>query len=595
VKRLLLFWFAGAAFAQTLDPRAQEFVELGFQSAKLAEARSDFVQAEQDYRKILERFPKEIPEVYQNLGLVYYVQRRYAEAATTLDAGLKIKPAMLGARLFLGSSYVQLGQPEKALPHLEWAHRRKPSLESNTYLGLAYTAMRRYETAVEHFRQALEAADNKAPYLYLVGDAYLKLSEQVANGLAARHPGSEYDQFITAKILDGQEFYQVAARHYMLSARKDPWNASVFFLLARSLAIVGLDQPSRDALERYRQLMPADSQAQMDLASLPKKDLADVATKEDFWEDLRAFPAIGDANRPPLSLLPSSANEELRKRVGVDKAWRQILEELARGRWPQAIHMLDRLPAASGGWLRSYLKAMACYWKDDYAIAEKIVSQRSFVALTHPAAQLLRWQIFHQRSLNFFQRLLDEFPRSSRAHFVKARILHAQGKKEALDEYQAAIAAAPEETGIRTALADYLLSNSKYEEAIEACQGELVLNPHFLAARGTLGRVYTQLRQPDKALPHLEAVLAADPLHAEARSDYARCHELKGNLEKALTEYQRALANDPSLNRLHYVLARLYRRVGKPELADREFKIFQKNEAAERERGRRLRESQLEP
>jgi tetratricopeptide (TPR) repeat protein len=594
MKALLLFWLAAAGWAQTLNPQAEEFVESHFKSARLAEARSDFVQAEGDYRTILQRFPKEVPEVYQNLGLVYYVQRRYVEASTTLEAGLKLKRSMLGAQLFLGCSYVQMGQPDKALPHLEWAHRRVPSAESQTCLAMAHMATRRYETAVHYFRQALETVGNKAEYLYLAGDAYLKLSEQVANKIAAAHPGTEYDQFITAKILDGQEFYQVAARHYMLSGRKDPWNASVFYLLARSLAIVGLDEQARGALDRYRLLMPLDSQTPVDLSGLPRKDLAEVGMKVDFSEDLRALPAVDDTNRPPLALLPSSATEELRKRVGDGKAWQRIVDALARGQWPQAIGMLDRLPPDSGGWLRSYTKAMACFWNDDLLAAEQIVTQPAFAGLTQPAPQLLRWQVFHQMSLNYFQRLLDEYPQSGRAHFVKARILHAQGKKEAQDEYEAAIAAAPQETGIRTALADYLLSNSKYKEAIEICQQELEINPHSLAARGTLGRIFTQLRQPDRALPHLDAVLAANPLHAEARSDYARCFELGGDLEKALSEYRRALADDPALNRLHYVLARLYRRLGKPELADREFQIFQQNDAAERLRGRRLREEQLE-
>jgi Tfp pilus assembly protein PilF len=95
-------------------------------------------------------------------------------------------------------------------------------------------------------------------------------------------------------------------------------------------------------------------------------------------------------------------------------------------------------------------------------------------------------------------------------------------------------------------------------------------------------------------MPYLEAVLASDPKHAEARSDYARCFELKGDLNRALSEYQRALADDPSLNRLHYVLARLYRRTGRPELAQKEFEIFRQHEASERARGRELREEQLQ-
>jgi tetratricopeptide (TPR) repeat protein len=594
MKFFMLFCLTAATFGQLPNPQAQEFVASHFESARLAEARSDFVQAEDDYKRIVQRFPKEIPEVYQNLGLVYYVQRKYAEASTTLETGLKLKRPMLGAHLFLGCSYVQLGWADKALPHLEAAHRVKPTAESKTCLGMAHMALKRYETAVGYFRQTLADVDDKSGQLYLVGDAYLKLSEQVANKLAVAHPGSEYDQFITAKILDGQEFYQVAARHYMLSVHKDPWNASVLYLLARSLSIIGLTEDARVALERYRQLVPSESQVQMDLSDLPRKDMAEVGMKVNFSEGLRALPAMNDGNRPPLALLPSSATKELLKVVRTDKAWRAIVNVLSRGQWRQAIVLLDRLPAGSGGWLRSYLKAMASFWNDDFSAAEKVVTRPTFIALTQPAAQLLRWHVFHQISLTYFQRLLDEYPDSSRAHFVKARILHAQGKKEALDEYEAAIAAGPQETGIRTAFADYLLSNSKYEQAIEVCHQELAINPHSLAAKGTLGRVFTQLRQPDKALPHLEDVLSADPLHAEARSDYARCYELKGDLDRALGEYQRALTDDPSLNRLHYVLARLYRRVGKPGLADREYQIFQQNEATERLRARRVRDEQLE-
>jgi Tfp pilus assembly protein PilF len=92
----------------------------------------------------------------------------------------------------------------------------------------------------------------------------------------------------------------------------------------------------------------------------------------------------------------------------------------------------------------------------------------------------------------------------------------------------------------------------------------------------------------------LEAVLSADPKNAEARSDYARCHELKGDVQKALLEYQRALLDDPSLNRLHCVLARLYRRTGRPDLAEREFEIFRQHEETERARGRELREEQIQ-
>ncbi len=581
-----------AAAAQQLDDQAAAFIEIHFLAAKRAEAQSDFSTAEREYKTILQKYPRAIPEVYQNIGLVYYLQHRYPEAAAAFVDGLKLNPAMEGARLFLGSSYLFLEQPVKALPHLEAVYKHKTSVESSMYLGLAHIALRKYEMALPYFKRALDLAEVKADYLYLLGDTYLKLSEQVARGIAGKNPGSEYDQFITAKILDGQEFYQPAARHYLLAARKDPENASVFYRLARVFFILGLDEPGQLALARYRQLMPLDSEAKLDPRSVPRKDAAEVGLKIDYAAALRALPPV-EKSLPPLALMPSSVNMELRKRFRTARE-RTALDHLARGRWQEGIDSLRLILPSVSGWTGDYLTAMAHFWKDDYAAAERIVTRRTFSTLTYPAAQTLRWQVFHELSLTYFQRLLEEYPESSRAHFVKARMYQGQGKKEALEEFQAAIAAGPNQLGMRTAMAEYLLSNSKYTEAIDAANGELELNPHSAEARGILGRIYTQLRQPDQAMPHLEAVLAADAGHAEARSDLARCYELKGEIDRAVAEYQRALQDDPGLNRIHYVLARLYRRLGKTDLADRENEIFQKTEADERARGRRLREEQAQ-
>jgi Tfp pilus assembly protein PilF len=98
-------------------------------------------------------------------------------------------------------------------------------------------------------------------------------------------------------------------------------------------------------------------------------------------------------------------------------------------------------------------------------------------------------------------------------------------------------------------------------------------------AKLRIGRIYIQLRDPRKGIPYIEAVLRNDPDDAQARADLARGFELLGEVDKAVTEYQRALQLDPSLNRIHYVLGRIYRKQGKTGLADTEFQTFQRNEA----------------
>jgi len=90
------------------------------------------------------------------------------------------------------------------------------------------------------------------------------------------------------------------------------------------------------------------------------------------------------------------------------------------------------------------------------------------------------------------------------------------------------------------------------------------------------------LHDPQKGIPYVQAVLHGDPDDAQARADLARGLELLGEGDKAVTEYQRALTLDPSLNRIHYVLGRIYRKQGKTELAENEFRVFERNEASER-------------
>jgi tetratricopeptide (TPR) repeat protein len=581
-----------------LTPQDSAYVEAHFGAAKQAEQSGDFARAAAEYQQILQKFPKALPEVYQNLGLVYFLGRQYEEAIRVFSQGIRLKPEMVGARLFLGASYLFSEQPAQALPHLRYAYRAKPTPESATYLGLAHTGLKQYLEAGRYFRIALPGSDQKDAVLYFLGEAYLKASEQVSSTLAGQNPDSRYDHFLTARILDSQDWYQVAAKEYLAAAKKDPLNASIFFPLARVLAIFGQDAASRLALERYRQLVPSDTKAVLDRASLPSKQAADVGLKEDYAAELRSLPAVPERGTPPVPLLNGDVNRSLRDALAGDSAgrWRQACGHLVRGKWAEAIAILGTIRDPERTWLRDYLVAAAHAWADEYDKAEEVLRGPGLAAYSAPPVQLLRWQVYQQISFSFYNRLLSEYPRSARAHFLNGRTLDAQGKREALAEYQAAIAADPSLVEARVALADHYLANAKYQEALGECRLALETNPWISSAKLRLGRIYIQLRQADEGIRYLEDGLRADPSDAQARADLARGLELKGEMDRAIAEYAKALQLDPSLNRVHYVLGRIYRKLGKTAEADREYRIFQENESSERqqhlERVRRLRESQ---
>src|SRR5580704_544548 len=106
-----------------ISTEARAFIETHFITAKSAEAASDFAQAAAEYEAILKKYPKAVPEIYQNLGIDYYLARKYDPAIERFEQGLQLSPEMVGAQLFLGISYVITDRPEKGLAHLEFAHK----------------------------------------------------------------------------------------------------------------------------------------------------------------------------------------------------------------------------------------------------------------------------------------------------------------------------------------------------------------------------------------------------------------------------------------------------------------------------------------
>src|SRR5207245_7104616 len=77
----------------------------------------------------LARLTPNVPEVYANLGTVYYTQGRYAQAAEALERALKLNPEIPNVPLILAICYAELGRAKEAVPVLEPAFRHPPNHE----------------------------------------------------------------------------------------------------------------------------------------------------------------------------------------------------------------------------------------------------------------------------------------------------------------------------------------------------------------------------------------------------------------------------------------------------------------------------------
>ena len=588
-----------AAQNQPLGPTDFALINSRFQAAKQYEAAEEFAKAAAEYGIILAKYPTAVPRVYHNLGLVSYYQRNYEEAIDAFEQGIDLDKTMVGSRLFLGICYLNVEHPEKALPHLEAAHRLQPSFESALHLGEALAANLEHAGAVQAFREALpRAGDQTANVLYSIGQTYLKLAERIGNEQARANPESKETHLAAAKLFESQQVYQVAAIKYLEAAEMDPLNASIFFPLARMLAILGLNVPSQLALQRYWNLLPSVPRVPIEKTMLPKEQVAEIGTKVDFEGILRSLPSVNSSQLPPLPILASEINEQLAKRLGqADSAgWRRVVDSVAAGRFEEALASLEPRGTSDSDWLLDYIAVNVHVWLDDYESAALVAAKPSLADQPLQTVQMLRAEVFRQISLEYFDRLVNDHPSSCRARLVKAMNFAAQEMAEAESEFLAAIEACPLDTQIRIELADYYLWNSQYEQARQACLDELDIHPHSSAAKKRLGRIHVQLREAEQALPFLRSAIDADPQDADVRTDLGRAYELLQRWEDALAEYHLALELDPTLNRVHYVLARIYFQLGKSELAQEQFRRFKQHEDLARrtrtERIQRLRKKE---
>ena len=82
----------------------------------MAEHRYD--EAAAIYRELLKVTPDE-PELHANLGMALAMGGHEAEAVPQLERAIALNPKLTNARVVLGSSYMAMGQPAKAIAALQ--------------------------------------------------------------------------------------------------------------------------------------------------------------------------------------------------------------------------------------------------------------------------------------------------------------------------------------------------------------------------------------------------------------------------------------------------------------------------------------------
>lgn len=112
------------------------------------------------------------------------------------------------------------------------------------------------------------------------------------------------------------------------------------------------------------------------------------------------------------------------------------------------------------------------------------------------------------------------------------------------------------------------------DEARDAYQRAIALEPAHVAARINLGRLLQETGHPAEAAAEYRAALEAQPRHATAAFNLGTALEDLGRRADAIEAYRRAIDADDAFADAHFNLARLYEQSGKRAAALRHLRTY---------------------
>jgi len=114
------------------------------------------------------------------------------------------------------------------------------------------------------------------------------------------------------------------------------------------------------------------------------------------------------------------------------------------------------------------------------------------------------------------------------------------------------------------------------EEAVEAYQKVLEINPGAAGALVNLGTICYRQRQFSEAEKYYQEAIAADPSYPLAQFNLGNLYDEQGRLKEAFEHYRRALDLSPNYADAHFNLALLCERTGDPLKAVHHWKAYLK-------------------
>jgi len=613
---------------QTVPSRAarDSAIESHFAAAQQAQRDKEYATAEREYRTVLALAP-DFAEVHMNLGLVYQLLDRSAEAMTEFLRALKFKPGLAGANFFLGVDYCKLGEGAKAIPYLKAALQTEPNRPDIwLWLATAQEISGELQPEVVTVRRALESQPKDVDLLYLLGHAYERLGKQEVAHLEKVAPGSSRSEQLLAESYATSNEWPSAVIHFQSALAASPNRAGLHVELGEVLLRAGkVNQAIREfdeelrrdpgnphalvrrgearllqenveaALQDWEKAIAIDVEQTERLLGLREAGFGDSAleqltdaTREKIQKlagDLQdrnspaahlalAFLAEQNGNFSRAATEATLAASTARKDVA-DKTCTEADVDLAlqHGQFSEVAPCVElALTSRTSAKLRIRV-ASALLEAGEYETALRTLE--GLPAADRNSAEVSYWRArgYEKLATAAYLRLYQADPNSYRLHQLMGDLEAAKGDDgKAIEAYRAAIALRPSVSNLHYSLGHLLWKDLKVPEARVEFEAELALNPRHPGALNDLGDTYLLEHQPNKALPYLVRALAADSENLDIHRDLGTAYSELGDYRKAEEHFKIAMSNDHD-GSVHYKLARVYQALGEKGNAAREFAL----------------------
>jgi len=600
-------------------------IEAGLNAPAASLPKPDWDDAIADLRKAMAAKPDQA-EAHNMLGLL--LGRKGAgtnEVAAEFREAVRLRPNFAEAQNNLGLVLTQADEDEGAMAAFREAIRIRPNYaDAHANLGAALIptdgeqAIRELEKAV-----ALEPASVKAQFnlatAYGASPKYGSTKEiELLRKVIAMSPGFARAHLAFGKALLQDGTAPEAIGELQEAARLDPQSGEAHYQLGLALARAGRKDEGTAELQKGRELSSADDRNQnvnLDIgegrAALDKGDLDQAANK--FRHAIKLQPESSDAQRYLGVVLEkqgdtAGASDAYEKAVDLnpgDVAARQSLQKLLD--IPVSTDDPTRMADLEGyirdrrfkevePLLTTYVKEHPQSSWGWYALGYSLFAQQKIGESIRELAKSLQLDIKNAEAhkilgrdlmiIGRFDAAQTEFeqgirydPRSAEMHYNLGKLFSMQdnwgpGRKE----FEAALRIDPayvealDALGLaQEALGDNAGAVASYEKAIALNQAQ---NGKFASAHVNLSGYYNRTGDAVKGLEYARQALELDPKSDRAWFQKAKADESQGHLNDAVDSLNRAISFNTRASSYYYVLAGLYRRLGKVKESQEALEVF---------------------